>query len=137
MPVVGVRNMFDYRILRTFSIRFFDFTAPFPVIYAQCSVIFVSKNHINRTGNAQFFVKYGPFCPIRLQIRIILYKLPKILVLDALVIARTLVIIALDIIMHRCSGCRRFVATLVPPCLNLVRRLSIIFAFSPFFGARH
>jgi len=129
--------MFDDGILRAFSVGLFDFAASFPVIYAERSVVLVSEYHINRARNPQFFVKYGPLGSVCLQVRIVFYKLLEILVLDVWVIARALVIEALDVVVHGGSGCGGFVAILVPLRLNLVGCLSIVFAFSPFFGAHH
>ena len=129
--------MFDYRILRTFSIRFLYFAASFPVVNTQCAVFFVSEYHIYGARNPQFFVEYRPFRPIWLQVRIILYKLFEILVFDTVVFAWALIVEALDVVVHGRSGSGGFIAILVPSRLDLVRRLSIILTFSPFFGAHH
>ena len=69
--------------------------------------------------------------------RIVFQKLFKVFVFGAGILARTLVVVALDIVVHRGSRGGGFIAVLIPSRLNLVRCLSVIFTFSPFFGPHH
>ena len=137
VPVIRVGYVFNDRVLRTLAVCFFYFATSFPVVNTKCAVFFVSKHHINRTRKSQLFMEYRPLCSIGFEVWIVFEELFKVFVFDTGILARTLVVVALDIVVHRGPRGGGFIAVLIPSCLNFVRGLSILLTFSPLFGSHH